>query len=173
MKQIINEFINSICDLKKEVKKAPIGFITDEEDPFYDSAINKILGRLGHDERVFTIPHDIKYYLESMLREDERRYPRVRLTCSRCRSKYVFYVEPKVRHARNSLYEMSEAEHDMSIQRTIEHVFVHCTVCQNRMILTDIERIIKYEAILSSPPTAEQNPEYDFRRDRIGDPFNL
>ena len=171
MEQSIKEFINNICELKK---KRPIGFITDEEDPFFDSAVSKLLGKLGHDERSYNIPYDMKYYLESLLREDERRHPRVRSKCSRCGSRYVFYVEPKIRHARNDLYErIDEISHEMATQRMIEHVFFSCVLCQNRIVLTDIERIIKLEAILATQPTAEEHPEYDFRRDRIGDPFNL
>ena len=169
MEQSIREFINNIRELKKE-KKRPIGFITDEEDPFFDSAVSKLLGRLGHDERSYNIPHDMKYYLESLLREDERRYPRVRSKCSRCGSRYVFYVEPKIRHARDNLYE--RLDHEMATQRMIEHVFFVCVLCENRIVLTDIERIIKLEATLTTQPTAER-PEYEFRSDRIGDPFNL
>lgn len=172
MEQSIKEFINNIRELKKE-KKRPIGFITDEEDPFFDSAVSKLLGRLGHDERSYNIPHDIKYYLESLLREDEKRHPRVRSTCSRCGSRYVFYVQPKMRYARDNLYErLDELSHEMATQRMVEHVFFNCVVCQNRIVLTDIESIIKFEAILSTQPTAER-PEYEFRPDRIGDPFNL
>ena len=173
MEQSIKEFINNIRELKKE-KKRPIGFITDEEDPFYDSSINKLLERMGHDEMVCNIPHDVKYYLESLLREDERRYPRVRIQCSRCGSRYVFYVEPKVRHARDSLYErLDEVSHEMAVQRMIEHFYINCVACSQRMILTDVEKIIKFEAIITNRNQSYENPEYEFRPDQIGDPFNL
>lgn len=172
MEQSIKQFINSICDLKKEdPKKRPIGFVTDEEDPFYDSTINKLLEKIGHDERHYNIPPDLKYYLESLLREDERRYPKIRIQCSRCGSRYVFYIEPKVRYARNDIYEMSEAEHDMAIQRMVEHIFVNCTVCSHRLVLTDIERIIKFEAILTNPNNPTEPPRYDFSRHRR--PFGI
>jgi len=171
MEQSIKQFINSICDLKKEEpKKRPIGFVTDEEDPFYDSTINKILNRIGHDERLYNLPHDVKYYLESLLREDERKYPRIRIQCSRCGSRYVFYVEPKVRY-RNDLYEATE--HEMAVQRMVECIYVNCVVCSHRMVLTDIEKIIKFEAILTNPENPTEPPRYEFSRHRIGEPFRI
>jgi hypothetical protein len=75
MEQIINDFINTICDLKKEPKKRPIGFVTDEDDPFFDSSIAKLLKRLG------------------------QRYPRIKLQCSNCKTHYVFHVVPQMGRA--------------------------------------------------------------------------
>ena len=176
MSSMIEDFINSICDLKKEEKKRPIGFVNNEEDPFYDSAVNKLLGRLGHDERLYNIPHEVKYYLESLLREDEKRYPRIRIQCHRCQSLYIFYVEPKPRYARNDIYEMmgDEENRGMSVQM-VEHIYVNCTVCQSRLILTDVDKIIKFEAILTNPENPTEPPRYDFsrHRERIGDPFGI